>query len=99
MAVRIRGRTVTKTVAVQRGLTILDHAIQQEIDVGFSCVRGTCARCRCFIVAGVEALAEPTDAEWDRLTDEELAEGYRLGCQAVIWNEEKEIDIVHKPYF
>ncbi|MBU6145184.1 MAG: 2Fe-2S iron-sulfur cluster binding domain-containing protein [Paenibacillaceae bacterium] len=93
------GRSVTKTVAVQRGATVLDHALAHEVDFGFSCVRGTCARCRCLVQSGSVGLAEVTDAEWDRLTEEELAQGYRLGCQAVVVDDRVPIVIAHKPYF
>ncbi|WP_274364498.1 2Fe-2S iron-sulfur cluster-binding protein [Paenibacillus thermotolerans] len=80
----LRGRTVRKTVEAEIGRSLLQIAVANRIDFGFNCTRGTCARCRCYIEEGREFLAEPTEAELDRLEEDEIAEGYRLGCQAVV---------------
>jgi 2Fe-2S ferredoxin len=94
----LTGRTVTKTVDIQLGTTLLDHALASDIDIGFSCTRGTCARCRCFIEEGRELLIDPTDAEFDRMDEEEFEQGYRLGCQAVI-RREGIVRAVNRTYF
>ncbi len=94
----LKGRKVQKTVAPETGLTILDIAIRYEVDWGFSCTRGSCARCRCFVSKGMELLKAPTEAEEIRLEPEELEQGFRLGCQAVI-REVGQITVTHKPYF
>ena len=94
----LTGRTLTKTVEAKIGGTLLEHALSSGIDWQFNCSRGTCARCRCLIVEGAEWLAEPTDAEWDRLDPEELEAEYRLGCQAVVAAEGK-IVAANRPYF
>jgi 2Fe-2S ferredoxin len=94
----LRGRTVTKTVPIKLGTSLLDHALSNEIDLGFSCTRGTCARCRCLIEEGRELLNQPTDAEYDRMDDEELDAGYRLGCQAVIRGDGA-VSAVNRTYF
>lgn len=44
--------------------------------------RGLCGRCRVRVAAG--AAGEPTSAERGFLTPEQLEQGYRLACQAVI---------------
>jgi len=94
----LTGRTRTKTMEVQVGTSILDHAIQSGIDWQYNCSRGTCARCRCIVTAGAELLAEPTDAEWDRLDPEEFDAGFRLGCQAVLMKQ-GELVAANRPYF
>lgn len=94
----LKGRRNEKSVEAETGLTILDLALKHEVDWGFSCTRGTCARCRCLIEEGAQYLAEPTEEEEDRLTEEEIAEGYRLGCQALI-KESGTIQVTAKPYF
>ncbi len=94
----IRGRTHVKQVEAEIGTTILDAALKHGVDFGFSCVRGTCARCRCLVTEGNERLGEPTDAELDRLEPDELEQGFRLGCQAVV-REHGTITAVNKPYF
>jgi 2Fe-2S ferredoxin len=80
----LNGRFKKQEVATETGMTILDLALKHDVDWGFSCTRGTCARCRCLIVKGSQFLSDPTDAEIDRMSEEEIAEGYRLGCQAEV---------------
>lgn len=89
---------MTKTVAPEIGITLLEHARKAGVDWLYQCSKGTCARCRCFVSAGAERLAEPNDKEWDRLDPEELEGGYRLGCQAVVV-ERGEIVAANKTYF
>jgi 2Fe-2S ferredoxin len=46
----------------------------------------------------MEYLEKPTDEELDRLEPDEIEQGYRLGCQAVI-KQAGRVTVVHKPYF
>jgi 2Fe-2S ferredoxin len=94
----IKGRKVHKEVPFERKMTLLDLALKHDVDWGFSCTRGTCARCRCLVTEGRQHLNEPTEAEEDRLEPEELEAGFRLGCQASV-KEEGPVTVVHKPYF
>lgn len=82
--IELKGRTVHKTVEPEVGKSILELALQHKIDWGFNCTRGTCARCRCFVSEGKDYLSPPNDAEYDRMDEEEIEEGYRLACQARI---------------
>jgi ferredoxin, 2Fe-2S len=95
----LTGRTKNAVVEAEAGLSLLDLALKHDIDWGFSCTRGTCARCRCLVTAGMEYLEEVTDEEWDRLEQEELDEGYRLACQAVLKTGEAAVGAINKPYF
>ncbi|AGA57995.1 MAG: ferredoxin [Thermobacillus sp.] len=95
----LRGRTKEASVPAEAGLSLLEHALKAGVDWGFSCTRGTCARCRCRVEAGAEWLEDITDAEWDRLEPEEFDEGYRLACQAVVRAGAGEIRVVNRPYF
>jgi 2Fe-2S ferredoxin len=80
--ITLQGRSINKQIDSDTGMTILDLALKHDVDWGFSCTRGTCARCRCKIESGADLLNEPTDAELDRLGEDEINQGYRLGCQA-----------------
>lgn len=80
----LKGRTILKEVEPEVGVSILKHAEKNKVDWGFSCTRGICARCRCHVSEGMEHLTEPNKAENLRLEPEEIAEGYRLGCQATV---------------
>ena len=97
--IELKGKTITKEVEAEEGLSLLDHAIKHKVDWSYSCTRGTCARCRCLVTEGGEYLEEITDAEWDRLEPEEFDEGYRLGCQAVIKADAGTIKAMNKTYF
>jgi 2Fe-2S ferredoxin len=94
----LKGRKVQKHVAWENGLTILDLALKNEVDWGFACTRGSCARCRCLVTEGYEFLKDPTDAELDRLEPDEIEAGYRLGCQMAV-KQDGPITVTHKPYF
>lgn len=97
--IELTGRTITKEVEAEEGWSILDIAIKHKVDWGYSCTRGTCARCRCLVLEGAEYLEEITDAEWDRLEPEEFDEGFRLGCQAVVKDSTGTIKAKNKTYF
>ena len=94
----LRTRSTQKTVDLEIGFSILDLALKHKTGWGFSCTRGTCARCRCLVTAGSELLEAPTEEEEARLEPEELERGYRLGCQAII-KEAGKLAVTHKPYF
>ncbi|MBW5446653.1 2Fe-2S iron-sulfur cluster binding domain-containing protein [Cohnella sp. CFH 77786] len=94
----LTGRTRTKTAEAEIGHTLLEHALKAGVDWNFNCSRGTCARCRCYVESGADLLAEPTDAEWDRLGPDELDGGFRLGCQAEVVRKGKLI-AVNRTYF
>lgn len=97
--IALKGRTISVEVEAEAGMSLLDLALKHSVDWQFSCSRGTCARCRCLIEAGMEFLEEVTDEEWDRLDEEELDGGYRLGCQAVVKDGAGTIIARNKPYF
>jgi len=96
--ITLTGRTLTKTVESGVGRTLLELAKQAGVDWQFNCSRGTCARCRCRIESGAELLEEYTDEEWDRLGPDELDQGFRLGCQAVV-KRDGELTAVNRTYF
>lgn len=94
----LKGKRVHKTVPAEKGLTIVKLALKHGVDWGFQCTRGSCCRCRSLITQGGAYLLPPTDAELDALEPEELEEGYRLGCQAVLTGEGA-ITAINKTYF
>ncbi|TXK76580.1 2Fe-2S iron-sulfur cluster-binding protein [Paenibacillus sp. N3.4] len=94
----LKTRKTQKSIEPQTGLSILDHALKEDLDWGFSCARGSCARCRCYVASGREFLSMPSDEEENRLEPEELEQGYRLACQCMI-KQVGDISVIHKPYF
>ncbi|KOR90759.1 ferredoxin [Paenibacillus solani] len=96
--IELSGREVQRSVAPVLGITVLDLAERNDVDWNSFCKRGTCARCRCLVIEGIEYLSEPNLAEERRLDPEEMEEGYRLGCQSKI-EAVGPVKIKHTPYF
>lgn len=69
---------VTHTLENKEGKTILEAAIQEKIDVPYSCQGGVCSSCIARVVDG-SARMESNQI----LTDEEVEEGLILSCQAI----------------
>ncbi len=65
------------TVKVQPGETLLESALQAGLDAPYSCMAGVCTTCRAKLLSG-DVIMENNDA----LTDEEIARGDILTCQA-----------------
>jgi len=59
------------------GLTILDAAMKEDVDVPFSCKGAVCCTCKALVTEGKATM----DANYS-LSEEEVAEGYILTCQA-----------------
>ena len=96
--VELNGRKVQRKVKPVVGLSILELAERNKVDWLSNCKRGTCARCRCFVIEGKQFLSEPNSAELGRLEEEEIDQGFRLACQAKIVSNGK-IVVRHAPYF
>ena len=60
-----------------KGQTILDAAMEHDADVPFSCKGGVCCTCKAKVMEGEVTM----DANFS-LSEEEVAEGFVLGCQA-----------------
>ncbi len=80
--IRVQFKPGGQTGQVWPGTTILAAAEQLGVPISAPCGgRGRCGRCRVFAERGC---AEPTQAERDLLTGEELRNGVRLACEAVL---------------
>ena len=60
-----------------KGQTILDAAMEQGADVPFSCKGAVCCTCKAKVMEGSVSM----DANYS-LSEDEVSEGYVLGCQA-----------------
>lgn len=73
------------TASVAARATILDAAQAAGLTVHAPCGgQGRCGRCLVRVLSGVN---EPTSEERQTLSDHELAEGWRLACQATVTGE------------
>lgn len=70
-----------KTVEIEKGSVLRAALEKAHLGLRMPCGgKGRCGKCKVLFQTGAPA---PTPAEVDRLTETELAEGYRLGCLAV----------------
>ena len=65
------------TVAGDKNKTVLDTAIENDIDAPYSCKGGACATCIAKLISGSVELEQNYI-----LTDSEIDEGMILTCQA-----------------
>ncbi len=67
----------TRSFSMSRDQSLLEAALENDIDVPFSCKAGVCSTCRCRVVEGeVEMVANHA------LEDYEVEKGYVLSCQS-----------------
>ena len=76
----------TLDLDIPEKMTILDAALQKNIDVPYSCQGGVCSSCIAKITSGSATMIQN-----NILTDEEVKEGLVLTCQAI--PETKEITV------
>ena len=67
---------------------ILDAALDNDVDLPYSCQSGVCTACQGKILKGTVTM----DVS-DGLSDEEIEEGYILSCQSYPTSDEVEIEI------
>lgn len=79
--------TETTIKLASNGKTILDAAMDAGLDVPFSCKGAVCCTCKAKVLNGKVSM----DMNY-ALTDEEVAEGYILTCQAHPQSEDVTID-------
>jgi ring-1,2-phenylacetyl-CoA epoxidase subunit PaaE len=74
-------------IPVEKGGFILDAALDTGLDLPYACQSGICGMCRAFKVAG-----ELDMQDQDALTDNDIAEGYRLTCCSTPTSTNLELD-------
>ncbi len=67
----------THHIQVQEGQTILEAAIDADLDPPYACRVAACCSCRAKLLEGTVVMDDD-----DPLTDEEIEEGYILTCQS-----------------
>ncbi|MCE5260262.1 MAG: ASKHA domain-containing protein [Chloroflexi bacterium] len=79
---RIRFEPFGITTQAEAGMNLLQAAQAAGVEIESVCGgKGTCGKCK---VLASRGLAEPTRLELRSLSEAELAQGYRLACQAII---------------
>jgi len=67
----------THELVLEEGQTILDAAIEADIDPPYACQAAACCTCRAKVMEGSVKMDDD-----DMLTDWEIDEGYILTCQS-----------------
>ncbi len=86
--VRIHYEDVTYNIEVEPNQTILEAALDEDIDLPFACSSGTCNVCQAKCLKGKVEMEED-----EGLTQEEIEENYILTCVSRPITDEVEIDI------
>ena len=84
-----------KVIEAEPGTTVLDAALANGIQIEHACEKScACTTCHVIVQQGFDSLNEPTEDEEDMLDKAwGLEPESRLGCQAVISDEELVIEI------
>ena len=77
----------TTTISMNTDLNLLEAALAEDIEVPYSCQGGVCSSCICRVTKGSAMMRQNSI-----LTDDELAEGLILSCQAVPTSSEIELN-------
>lgn len=75
-----------KIVETEEGKSILDLAMDHNIDLEHNCGGNcACATCHIFVKEGMEFLSEITEEEEDQLEEaDNLSSNSRLACQSIV---------------
>ncbi|MES2374504.1 MAG: iron-sulfur cluster-binding domain-containing protein [Bacteroidota bacterium] len=88
LEVLLHVREQTNLLSVQPGTSILDSALEDKIDMAYSCKSGTCGKCVGKLLAGKIHMHHNY-----ALTEDQLHQGYILLCQSIPLNELVEIEV------
>lgn len=86
MTSKLTFKSENRTVEAEMGMTILDAALDADIDINYDCGgNGACSTCHIIVEEGMATLNGKTDDELDLLEDAEgVTESSRLACQCQI---------------
>jgi len=71
----------SKTVSAPENSNLLRISLREKGGIPFKCDGGLCGTCRCRIESGLEHTDAVKDKERNHLTEEDLANGFRMACQ------------------
>ena len=68
-------------VEIEKGQSILDAAIEQNVTLDYSCKKGTCGKCKVKLVNG-STYIQPANSLEEKKLHHLIQSGFRLACQA-----------------
>jgi ferredoxin len=73
-----------RRVSAPHNSNLLRVSLREQGGIPFKCGGGLCGTCKCRIVLGVENTDAVKPKERKHLSEEELAQGYRMACQTFV---------------
>lgn len=73
-----------KTVTAPENSNLLRVSLREKGGIPFKCGGGLCGTCKCRIEEGLEHTDAVKPKERRHLSDEDLAQGYRMACQTFV---------------
>lgn len=73
-----------RRVSAAPNSNLLRVSLREQGGIPFKCGGGLCGTCRCRIVLGVENTDAVKAKERKHLSEEDLAQGYRMACQTFV---------------
>ncbi|MBS1182273.1 MAG: putative ferredoxin [Proteobacteria bacterium] len=73
-----------KVVSANEDSNLLRVSLREQGGIPFKCGGGICGTCRCRIERGIEHTDKVKPKERKHLSDEEIAQGYRMACQTFV---------------
>ena len=73
-----------KVATAPENSNLLRVSLKEKGGIPFKCGGGLCGTCKCRIVLGVENTDAVKAKERKHLSEEELAQGYRMACQTFV---------------
>lgn len=70
-----------KVVQAPENSNLLRVSLREKGGIPFKCGGGLCGTCKCLIERGLEHTDEVKAKERKHLSEEQLAQGYRMACQ------------------
>lgn len=73
-----------KTVEIPESGNLLRVSLREKGGIPFKCGGGLCGTCKCTIESGRENVDAIKPKERKHLTEEQLAQGWRMACQTFV---------------
>ena len=73
-----------KTVTAEENSNLLRISLREKGGIPFKCGAGLCGTCRCHFDSGREHTDAVKAKERKHLSDDDIADGYRMACQTFV---------------
>lgn len=86
MRIKIKFQPKGKVVSVVKGENLLQAGMKNRILIRNRCGgKGSCTACKVLLLTKEALISSPSPQEIRMITEEDLAQGYRLACQTRVY--------------